>query len=61
MSLGDEYNHEYSLDGADQAEVDEQSGVTNQVNDGGGGLDCDEDHQELEGDQRTADQGLQVR
>ena len=61
MSLGDEYNNEYSLDGADQTEVDEQSGVTNQVNDGGRGLDCDEDHQELEGDQRAADQGLQVR
>ena len=58
MSLWDKYDHEYRFDGADRTEKYKQPGVTNQVNDGGRGLDCDEDHQELEGDDGAAHQGL---
>ena len=61
MSLWDKNDHEHCFDGADGAEKYKEPGVTNQVDDRRCGLDCYEDHQELEGDDGAADQGLQVR
>ena len=60
MSLGNKNDHEYCFDGADRTEKHKQARVTDQVDDGGRGLNCYEDHQELEGDDGAADQRLQV-
>ena len=54
---------DYDEDGlycADEAEEYKETGVTNKLNDRTRRLDCDEDHQELKGDDGTAHKGLQV-
>ena len=61
MSLWDKNDHEYCFDGADRTEKHKQPRVTDQVDDRRRGLDCYEDHQELEGDQRAGHQRLQIR
>ena len=61
VSLRYEYYHEDGLDSADRAEEYEEAGITDKVNDGAGSLDSDEDHDELEGDDRAAHKRLQIR
>ena len=61
MSLGDQRHDRQGLEGADGAEVDEEAGVAHEVNDGAGGLNSHEDHEELEGDQGATDHRLEVR
>ena len=61
VSLRYEHYHEGGLDSAHRAEEYEEAGVTDEINDGAGGLNRDEDHEELEGDDGAAHERLQIR
>ena len=56
MSLRHEDHHKAGLDGADDAEEDEEAGVSGEVDDGSGDLNRDKCHKELVTDHGHTDQ-----
>ena len=60
MSLRHEDHHEAGLDGADDAEEDEEAEVAGEADDRRCNLDRDEYHEELVTDEDHADQQLEV-
>ena len=60
LSFRNKCQYKASLNGADDAEEDEEAGVTGKTDDGSGDLNSHEDHEELVTNKDHTDQELEV-
>ena len=61
MSFWHKNHNENRFQQTNQTEIQKQSASSNEAQENVGRLDCDEDHEEVEGDHEGVDQGLQIR